>query len=122
MFNKEEIERLQERCEKLENRVTDLCKLLGFATYPNGNWVRTSSLAMGTTDLCHSEKSKQPVTQKQLQLLLDHLGLEVVEKPTIPAETVIRKKMSLVGSIGGITVYASNTVPKGKKGKAKKSN
>lgn len=82
MFYKSRIEELEKEVKNLNSRVTRLCELLGFFTHESSGTVdkHVSGFFFSNGSHVNEDCRKQPVTQANFDLLLDHLKLRIEDE------------------------------------------
>jgi len=80
----------EEEIKSIRGQITDLIKLLGFTGYSKGDWIDSKHPDIATTDLIRADRSKQPVTRGDFEMLLDYFNLELIKERVI--SEIIKKK------------------------------
>ena len=80
----------EEEIKSIRGQITDLIKLLGFTGYSKGDWIDFQHPDIATMDLIRADRSKQPATRGDFEMLLDYFNLELIREKVI--SEIIKKE------------------------------
>lgn len=91
-----EIEQLKRECDRLKSEVSELrdgLRVIAKAVGLKEGWYGYSDL-LGMS-IRHTFHSTGPTIADQVELLKDHLKVDIVEVPAVPAKHVVRRKINV---------------------------
>ena len=76
---REQLRKLDGLCDDLVSEMRHICKFLGLFRSSTGGWVSKRNPEIYQSGSLVAQEAEQPVNKKEFNLLLDHLGLRLVD-------------------------------------------